>query len=124
MPGVGHSIIDRGYDLPGFIDWMFAQSLGEPAEGLSASPRGALAEPVDPGASAAPPGVPKIAQQASGGGCSLSRRGAAFGAPSLSLLAAALLGCLRRGRRNLLFSEAKDSRRLSTRGRQELRRFP
>jgi MYXO-CTERM domain-containing protein len=29
--GVGHSIIDRGYDYPGFIDWMFAQS--NPAAG-------------------------------------------------------------------------------------------
>lgn len=27
MQGVGHSINNRGYDLPGFIDWMFAQSL-------------------------------------------------------------------------------------------------
>jgi hypothetical protein len=25
MQGVGHSINDRGYDYPGFIDWMFAQ---------------------------------------------------------------------------------------------------
>jgi poly(3-hydroxybutyrate) depolymerase len=25
MEGVGHSINDRGYDYPGFIDWMFAQ---------------------------------------------------------------------------------------------------
>jgi hypothetical protein len=27
MQGVGHSINDRGYDYPGFIDWMFAQRL-------------------------------------------------------------------------------------------------
>jgi poly(3-hydroxybutyrate) depolymerase len=27
MEGVGHSINDRGYDYPGFIDWMFAQRL-------------------------------------------------------------------------------------------------
>jgi hypothetical protein len=27
MDGVGHSINDRGYDYPGFIDWMFAQRL-------------------------------------------------------------------------------------------------
>jgi poly(3-hydroxybutyrate) depolymerase len=27
MEGVGHSINDRGYDYPGFIDWMFEQSL-------------------------------------------------------------------------------------------------
>lgn len=27
MQGVGHSINDRGYDFPGFIDWMFAQRL-------------------------------------------------------------------------------------------------
>jgi MYXO-CTERM domain-containing protein len=32
MEGVGHSINDRGYDYPGFIDWLFAQRLpgGEP----------------------------------------------------------------------------------------------
>jgi hypothetical protein len=27
MQGVGHSINDRGYDYPGFVDWMFAQRL-------------------------------------------------------------------------------------------------
>jgi hypothetical protein len=27
MEGVGHSIGNRGYDFPGFIDWMFAQRL-------------------------------------------------------------------------------------------------
>lgn len=27
MQGVGHSINDRGYDYPGFIDWLFAQRL-------------------------------------------------------------------------------------------------
>jgi hypothetical protein len=27
MQGVGHSINDRGYDYPGFIDWMFEQRL-------------------------------------------------------------------------------------------------
>ena len=27
MQGVGHSINDRGYDYPGFIDWMFSQRL-------------------------------------------------------------------------------------------------
>jgi poly(3-hydroxybutyrate) depolymerase len=30
MQGVGHSIHNLGYDYPGFIDWMFAQSLPEP----------------------------------------------------------------------------------------------
>jgi hypothetical protein len=34
MEGVGHSINDRGYDYPGFIDWMFAQHLdGAPIGG-------------------------------------------------------------------------------------------
>jgi hypothetical protein len=34
MEGVGHSINDRGYDYPGFIDWMFAQRLtGAPSGG-------------------------------------------------------------------------------------------
>jgi hypothetical protein len=34
MEGVGHSINDRGYDYPGFIDWMFAQHLaGAPPGG-------------------------------------------------------------------------------------------
>jgi hypothetical protein len=27
MQGVGHSINDRGYDYPGFVDWLFAQRL-------------------------------------------------------------------------------------------------
>jgi hypothetical protein len=27
MQGVGHSINDRGYDYPGFLDWLFAQRL-------------------------------------------------------------------------------------------------
>jgi hypothetical protein len=38
MQGVGHSINDRGYDYPGFIDWMFAQRL---ATGGSAGAGGA-----------------------------------------------------------------------------------
>jgi hypothetical protein len=38
MQGVGHSINDRGYDYPGFIDWMFAQRL---ATGGSAGAAGA-----------------------------------------------------------------------------------
>ncbi|WP_437333237.1 hypothetical protein [Sorangium sp. So ce394] len=43
MQGVGHSINDRGYDYPGFIDWMFAQRLPgvePPGEGGAGSTSG------------------------------------------------------------------------------------
>jgi poly(3-hydroxybutyrate) depolymerase len=42
MEGVGHSINDRGYDYPGFIDWMFAQRLaGAPIGGGGGAGAGA-----------------------------------------------------------------------------------
>lgn len=41
MEGVGHSINNRGYDYPGFIDWMFKQRLaGAPGSGGSAGAGG------------------------------------------------------------------------------------
>ncbi|HVY25627.1 MAG TPA: hypothetical protein VHB79_03720 [Polyangiaceae bacterium] len=40
MEGVGHSINDRGYDYPGFIDWMFAQHLAEAPAGGSGGAAG------------------------------------------------------------------------------------
>jgi hypothetical protein len=43
MQGVGHSINNRGYDFPGFIDWMFAQSL----PGEAPVPDDGEAPPVD-----------------------------------------------------------------------------
>jgi MYXO-CTERM domain-containing protein len=45
MQGVGHSINDRGYDYPGFIDWMFAQHLADvgPGSGGAAGAGGAAA---------------------------------------------------------------------------------
>ncbi len=45
MQGVGHSINDRGYDYPGFIDWMFAQRLlsVDPGTGGAAGAGGAAA---------------------------------------------------------------------------------
>jgi dienelactone hydrolase len=55
MPGVGHSINNRGYDLPGFIDWMFAQSL--PGEDPVTEDGDDAVEdnPADDGASTEPP---------------------------------------------------------------------
>jgi hypothetical protein len=44
MEGVGHSINDRGYDYPGFIDWLFAQRLPgmePPGEGGAGGEAGA-----------------------------------------------------------------------------------
>lgn len=41
MQGVGHSINDRGYDYPGFIDWMFAQRLPGGSGGAGAGGGGA-----------------------------------------------------------------------------------
>jgi hypothetical protein len=46
--GVGHSIHDLGYDYPGFIDWMFAQSLPAGADaGVDDAARPADAGPAD-----------------------------------------------------------------------------
>jgi hypothetical protein len=40
MQGVGHSINDRGYDYPGFVDWMFAQRLPGSGGGAGAGGSG------------------------------------------------------------------------------------
>jgi hypothetical protein len=53
MQGVGHSINDRGYDYPGFIDWMFAQRLPgvePPVNGGAGGTSGAGGAPVVGGA--------------------------------------------------------------------------
>jgi hypothetical protein len=81
MEGVGHSINDRGYDYPGFIDWMFAQHLdGAPvggsggSAGASGAPGGGAA--VGGGGGAANGGTPSEA----GGGAAATTGGGGLGA--------------------------------------------
>lgn len=69
MQGVGHSINDRGYDYPGFVDWMFAQRLPgtEPPMGGSGGQAGAGGVAGSAGASGAG-GVAGSAGASAGGG--------------------------------------------------------
>jgi len=68
LEGVGHSIHDLGYDYPGFIDWMFAQSLPpDPVAGA--------------GGSGGAAGAAGSASSGQGGG-STSVAGGSGGAPS------------------------------------------
>ncbi len=59
---VGHSIHNLGYDYPGFIDWMFAQSLPAPAVDPSVGGAGGAA-----GGAGAPSGGAAAAGAAAGG---------------------------------------------------------
>jgi dienelactone hydrolase len=58
--GVGHSIHNLGYDYPGFIDWMFAQSLPAVADAGSDAPTAGDAE--------SSPAVPEASSAGGGGG--------------------------------------------------------
>jgi hypothetical protein len=103
MEGVGHSINDRGYDYPGFIDWMFAQRLpgaqppgtggaggmaGAPSAGGAAGSAGASSsqagQPIG-GADVGSAGANAIGGSGSASGASASNAGAsgqAGGAPA------------------------------------------
>jgi hypothetical protein len=56
MQGVGHSINDRGYDYPGFIDWMFAQRLAGGGAGMGGAGGGGGAGVGGAGGAGAPGG--------------------------------------------------------------------
>jgi len=75
MDGVGHSINDRGYDYPGFIDWMFEQHLSSvPAPGGGNGGSGGTAVGGAAGSSAAgggDAGAPPVAGSNGGVGNSL-----------------------------------------------------
>jgi dienelactone hydrolase len=84
--GVGHSIHDLGYDYPGFIDWIFAQSLPGAADAGVAdatvapdadAPVADASRPADVGSVPPPPDAPSpIDAVAMGGGGGSSTMGA------------------------------------------------
>ena len=88
MDGVGHSINDRGYDYPGFIDWMFAQHLTTvPASGGSGSGgSGGAASAGNSGAGGAGSGgapTGGVSGQSDGGGMSASGSSAVGGGSAM-----------------------------------------
>jgi hypothetical protein len=74
MQGVGHSIGNRGYDYPGFIDWMFEQRLAgvEPPGTGGAGGKGGAA------------GASGMAGAAGSGGASSGQAGQAIGGAAVA----------------------------------------
>ncbi len=85
LEGVGHSINDRGYDYPGFIDWMFAQRRTDaPSSGGAGAGAGGLGGATAGGAHGGTAGASGGADAASGGtaGASGDTSGASGGVSS------------------------------------------
>lgn len=81
MEGVGHSIGNRGYDYPGFIDWMFAQRLPGTVPGSGGA-----------GGSGGAAGAAGTAGAAGSGGASGGEPGQAMGGAGLGGAGASALG--------------------------------